>query len=861
MIASSLELDQRTGGLYDEHNCRFYAPKSETSASGGIAPSARVEDIWKGSARVAGWERWQESTARHMENWKLGVQAQAQDLSENHNYVELWIECFRCSWRSVDADEKFITEAIASVMSCSVGPGLAYCGDVISGSNEQGPGVQCRGGGRGTVTCQHDSCHGGRVGAARAARLESSESIALNASFFPSTTQGDCRPVSKAKQKIIHLSPIAACHGNKPLGSDARTTAEETQELGDELPQSSTYPSLLSRLTYNISRVHTPITAAHCLALELAFCASNLAQYLAPPIETASSYPGRHVDGFYKLDVACNLYQPQTSLKCVLEGSLVPQPPSLPSSGSHFYILKVSSPATLTLAPSNPRGHAHPFVFYNDHGIHSHLQRPNPVMSHSASGAKSPMGHTPHPSPANARNGHRSQGLNARENWSKRYSSSGDGRALVATRVRWARRARCGSGDKARFCYHQRAPVTATFVPTNILASAGVFTLARVPCTPTSPSISAPCLPERTPAVPSASAVCLTRDPMVYGHRHGFQSMRQGIILSCRRQQCACRLPVGGGRSRVVSGFRALCVRGVPNIDGDKAEGEGGLDTLLFAGQKATTPAIEFGVAEDVTGQFPTLDEDGVLGLGLPGFDDAPFNPTNKGEHLNPPFMQNLLAARVIPAKITGWKLPRTKDVGSVDSLAFGSLDPTHFIPGTLISLRAAQTSEQNPKPWGISATAASMNGVAVLVKPFLGFIDFGTTVIVMSDIEADVLNSRITGAVRVSPGVWHIPCNTQAKLALTIGTKVWPVDPRDLVSQTVPGSPNLCESNIEGDENEPVGQWILGGTFLKNVCTVLVEDGPQVGLAQPRYIDVDWFIAWHDSTLMTYVALRYSSL
>ncbi|KAA1476257.1 acid protease [Dentipellis sp. KUC8613] len=272
--------------------------------------------------------------------------------------------------------------------------------------------------------------------------------------------------------------------------------------------------------------------------------------------------------------------------------------------------------------------------------------------------------------------------------------------------------------------------------------------------------------------------------------------------------------------------------------DGDKAEGAGGLDVLLLAGQRAATPALEFGVAEEVTGEFPTLDEDGVLGLGPPVRVDLTTllsTPANKGEHLNPPFMQNLLAARVIPAKVTSWKLPRTKDAGSVGSLAFGAPDPTHFVPSTLIALKAAKTSAENPKPWGISVAAASVDGVAAISKPFQGFVDFGTTNIVMSTTEADALNGRIKGAIKVSLGVWHIPCNTQTKLALAIGGKVWPVDSRDLAFQPVAGSAGLCESNILGEADEAVGQWILGGTFLKNVYTILDEGNSQVGLAQPR--------------------------
>ncbi|TFY61132.1 hypothetical protein EVG20_g7166, partial [Dentipellis fragilis] len=215
-------------------------------------------------------------------------------------------------------------------------------------------------------------------------------------------------------------------------------------------------------------------------------------------------------------------------------------------------------------------------------------------------------------------------------------------------------------------------------------------------------------------------------------------------------------------------------------------------------------------------GRFPTLVEDGVLGLGPPGFDDYPFNPNAKRQHLNPPFMQNLLAANVIPAKITGWKLPRTKDVGSVGSLSF------------------AATNERNPTPWGISVDAVSINGAVAISTPVQGFVDFGTTQILMSVTEADTLNEKIPGARQVSPGEWIIPCNTQAVLALTIGGVVWRVDPRDLAFQPV-DSPGLCKSNISGDVNAKDGRVTLGGAFLKNVYTVLNEDSLEVGLAQPR--------------------------
>ncbi|KAA1476256.1 acid protease [Dentipellis sp. KUC8613] len=267
--------------------------------------------------------------------------------------------------------------------------------------------------------------------------------------------------------------------------------------------------------------------------------------------------------------------------------------------------------------------------------------------------------------------------------------------------------------------------------------------------------------------------------------------------------------------------------------DGDKAEGEGGIDTLLFAGQTVATPPLQFGVADEVTGQFPKLAEDGVLGMGPPSFDDPPFDPTDKEEHLNPPFMQNLLAAKVISAKVSGWKLPRSKDTGSVGSLAFGAPDPAHFV-APLATVKSAPLSARNKKPWGVPITAATLDGAALLAKPIFGFVDFGTTDISMSAAEADALNAKITGAKKVSAGKWNIPCNTQAKLALTIAGKAWPIDPRDLAFTPVAGATGLCQSNIVGEE-AVAGQWILGGTFLKNVYTVLDEGSTQVSFAQPK--------------------------
>ncbi|KAA1476255.1 acid protease [Dentipellis sp. KUC8613] len=281
--------------------------------------------------------------------------------------------------------------------------------------------------------------------------------------------------------------------------------------------------------------------------------------------------------------------------------------------------------------------------------------------------------------------------------------------------------------------------------------------------------------------------------------------------------------------------FRAssAVVLDVSYQDGDKAEGAGGIDTVQFAGQRAATPAIQFGVADQVTGQFPRLAEDGVLGMGPPSFDDPPFNPNDKEEHLNPPFMQNLLASRVIPALVSGWKLPRSKDAGSVGSLAFGAPDPAHFV-APLATVRSAPLSARNKKPWGVPITAATLDTTALLVKPIFGFVDFGTTDISMSPTEADVINSRIAGAKRVSAGKWNIPCNTQAKLTLTIAGKAWPIDPRDLAFAPVAGAAGLCQSNIVGEE-KVAGQWILGGTFLKNVYTVLDQGRTQVSFATPK--------------------------
>jgi hypothetical protein len=64
-------------------------------------------------------------------------------------------------------------------------------------------------------------------------------------------------------------------------------------------------------------------------------------------------------------------------------------------------------------------------------------------------------------------------------------------------------------------------------------------------------------------------------------------------------------------------------------------------------------------------------------------------------------------------------------------------------------------------------------------------------------------------------------PCETPHTLAFQIGGKLFPVDPRDFITQVNTNSVSLCSTNLASTDTPVEGQgnlnnWSLGDPFLK---------------------------------------------
>jgi Eukaryotic aspartyl protease len=99
-------------------------------------------------------------------------------------------------------------------------------------------------------------------------------------------------------------------------------------------------------------------------------------------------------------------------------------------------------------------------------------------------------------------------------------------------------------------------------------------------------------------------------------------------------------------------------------------------------------------------------------------------------------------------------------------------------------------------------------------------------------------------GQIRRMIGGDRFSCDSSHNLSFKIGGNLFPIDPRDFIIQSYPGSLDWCETNLETTD-PPVSpllhSWSLGDPFMKSSVVVLRV----LYLSQPRLIIVaeHWYL------------------
>lgn len=111
--------------------------------------------------------------------------------------------------------------------------------------------------------------------------------------------------------------------------------------------------------------------------------------------------------------------------------------------------------------------------------------------------------------------------------------------------------------------------------------------------------------------------------------------------------------------------------------------------------------------------------------------------------------------------------------------------------------------------------------------------LDTGTTLVFGPPDDVRAFWSSVPGAVDNNDGTWTVDCNrTDIKASFNLAGKDWEFEPTDLIFEDEPGK--CLGAIIYQMSMWPLGaNWLVGGTFLKNVYSAYQYDPPRVGLAK----------------------------
>ncbi|KAA1478039.1 acid protease [Dentipellis sp. KUC8613] len=252
--------------------------------------------------------------------------------------------------------------------------------------------------------------------------------------------------------------------------------------------------------------------------------------------------------------------------------------------------------------------------------------------------------------------------------------------------------------------------------------------------------------------------------------------------------------------------------------DGGSVAGTVVFDNVNIRGA-AILPNFPFGTGQRLTGLIGTVGEDGMIGFGV-----GP-SPHTGGLTL----VEALATAGLIPAAISGWKLPRHADGGQGGELVLGGVNPASFVPPLTTVPADLTAGDYRFRIDNVFVQRRQAIGART------GIIDCGANEITMPVADAAAFHTPITGAIPLSDGNFLIPCNSRAVVIFTIGGKGWPVRTSDLVGDAfthpqVP--PGMCRSLVAAANTQVV---LVGSPFLKNVYHVLDRDGRSVSFAALR--------------------------
>ncbi|KAL0956906.1 hypothetical protein HGRIS_003011 [Hohenbuehelia grisea] len=146
---------------------------------------------------------------------------------------------------------------------------------------------------------------------------------------------------------------------------------------------------------------------------------------------------------------------------------------------------------------------------------------------------------------------------------------------------------------------------------------------------------------------------------------------------------------------------------------------------------------------------------------------------------------------------------------------------------------------------WLLNMQSVTVDGQNIRIQTgnaAVSAIDTGTTLVGGPTSDVNAIWAAVPGSQKVQgmDGFFSFPCSTTVRVTMSFGGKAWPINPADMsLGRLAPGSSqclggifdlSLGSSIVSGGGNP---NWVVGGTFLKNVYSVFRADPPSIGFAQ----------------------------
>jgi hypothetical protein len=210
--------------------------------------------------------------------------------------------------------------------------------------------------------------------------------------------------------------------------------------------------------------------------------------------------------------------------------------------------------------------------------------------------------------------------------------------------------------------------------------------------------------------------------------------------------------------------------------------------------------------AFDISRNFINSPFHGIFGLGL--------NDLSSSKSSSP--LYTMLEQDILQEPI--FAIYSQHNAGEID---FGTVDPSRFI-GKINYVEVIDTSY-----WMMATNRIQFGSIAFENRKAI--IDSGSTMIIMSNQDANAYHSQIEGAHSNGDGTWSFPCkvvNQLEPLIIQLDNIELVIPSKKLFLTPMSSSSKKCLSGVSGqqvgqEEENKENTWILGDVFLKEFYTV----------------------------------------